>query len=385
MYGIYMGSKVKISTILKIAIPLIILIILIILKAAVFSEDKLSLARYAIVTIEGLNNRAGAEVYLDDVGLYNALAGKNASEEEKDKYKAFVDSIRITLDKKENLSNDDVINVKVEYDEAIAKELGIIIELDNRNVKVDNLKEGSELELFKDIKLITGGTSPYVYVTYINESEDEYISKLEYKIDRTSGLSIGDEITITCMLDEKAAAKNGYYSDVTEKKYTIVKADKYIDSSDELDMKVIESLSEDNIKVIIDETDDTTYRMAYKVTGNNEYLYRDNNEKAVGFEYYGTVLANNITGFEQKYENYVLVFYKGNIALPTYTTEEDPYEYIEAYFCFVYYDAILTRDGEFLLATNEPENRYVCGGSYESALAAVEESIGKGYSIQDLK
>lgn len=380
-----MGSKNKISTIFKIAIPLVVLIILIILKVVVFSDDKLSLARYAIVTIEGLNNRAGAKAYLDDVGLYNALAGENASEEEKNEYKDFVDSIRIILDKKENLSNDDIINVKVEYDEVIAEKLGIIIDSDNRNVKVNNLKEGIELDLFENIKLVTGGTSPYVYATYINESEDEYISKLEYNIDRTSGLSIGDEITITCMIDEQAAAKNGYYSDITEKKYTIVKADKYIDSPEELDMEVIESLGEDNIQVISDETDDTTYRMAYKVTGNNEYLYRDNNEKAVDFRYYGTVLANNNTGFEQEYENYVLVFYVGNIALPTYTTEEDPYDYVEAYFCFVYYDAILTRDGEFLMATNDPQNRYVCGDSYERALAAAEESIGEGYTMQDLK
>ncbi len=385
MYGIYMGNKIKISTILKIGIPLVILIVLVVLSAVVFSDDKLSLARYAIVKIEGFDTRATAEAYLDDVGLYNALAGGKASEEDKNNYKSFVDSISIVLSKEENISNEDVVNVRVQYDAAIAKELGITVDVDNRDIRVKNLKQGTELDLFKDIKLITGGTSPYVYATYINESGDEYISTLEYKIDRTSELSIGDEITIICMLDEAAAAKHGYYADVTEKKYTISEADKYIDSLDELDMTVIEGLKEDNIQVITDETEDTTYRMAYKVTGSNEYLYRDNNEKAVGFEYYKTVLANNNTGFEQKYENYVLVFYKGSIALPTYTTAADPYDYVEAYFCFVYYDAILTRDGEFLMATNDPQNRYICGASYESTLAAVEESIGKSYVMQDLK
>lgn len=380
-----MKNNVKISTILKVAIPLVILIVLIVLKATVFSSDEFSLARYAIVTIEGPDTRAGASAYLDDVGLYNALAGENASDEEKNKYKPFVDSIRIVIDREENLSNGDVIEVLVEYDRAVAKELGIRVDLDSRHITVKDLMEGRELDLFADVKIITGGISPYVYAAYINESEDEYLSRLEYKIDKTSNLSIGDEITITCLIDEANAAGNGYYYDETKMQYTIVKADKYIDSPEELDTKVIEGLGEECIEVIVNETNDTTYHMSYRVTGSNEYLYRDNNEKAVGFEYYGTVLANNNTGFEQKHENYVLVFYRGSIALPTYTTEEDPYDYIDAYFCFIYSDAILTKDGEFLMATNEPENRFVCGSSYENTLAAVEEYIGKGYAMQDLK
>lgn len=381
----FMRNNFKISTIFKVAIPLVILIVLIVLKNTVFSSDEFSLARYAMVTIEGFDSRARANAYLDDVGLYNALAGEKASEEEKNKYKPFVDSISITLDREDGLSNGDVVKVSVEYDRDMAEELGLVIDLDNRYVKVKNLKEGRELDLFSDVKIITGGISPYVYAAYINESEDEYLSKLEYDIDKNAELSIGDEITITCMIDEESAAKKGYYYDTNKMQYTIVKADKYIDSVDEVDVGVIEELKEECIEVIVNETNDTTYHMSYKVTGSNEYLYRDNNEKAVGFEYYGTVLANNDIGFEQKHENYVLVFYKGSIALPTYTTEEDPYDYIDAYFCFIYSDAILTKDGEFLMATNEPENRFVCGNSYENALAAVEESIGRGYAMQDLK
>lgn len=381
----FMKDNVKISIILKVAIPLIILIVLIVFKVTIFSSDEFSLARYAIVTVEGPDGRARANAYLDDVGLYNALAGENASEEERNKYKPFVDSIEIVINREENLSNGDTIEVMVIYDKTIADELGIKIDLDSRNISVKDLIEGTELDLFAGVKIITGGTSPYVYATYINESEDEYLSKLEYKIDKTSNLSIGDVITITCMIDEDNAAEQGYYYDETKMQYTIAKADKYIDSPEELDNNIVEGLEEECLQVIIDETNDTTYHMSYKVTGSNEYLYRDNNERAVGFEYYGTVLANNDTGFEQKHENYVLVFYKGSVALPTYTTEEDPYDYIDAYFCFIYSDAILTKDGEFLMATNEPKNRFVCGSSYENTLAAVEESIGKGYVMQDLK
>ena len=379
-----MNRRFKISTLIKVTVPAILIVLLIILRFNVFSESEFSPARYVVVEVNGVDSRGRAEAYLDEESLYNALADNEDYETAKLKYGEFVDTINISVSKNEELSNGDVITIRTDYDETVAEKLGITVDYSERSITVSGLKKGEELDLFSDVKIITGGTSPYVYATYINESENEYLASLEYKIDKTSDLSIGDEITITCLIDETAAADNGYYYDVSEMKYTIAQADKYIDSPDEIDMSAIEALTKDNIQTITDETADTTYHMAYKVTGDSGYLYRDNNEAAVSFELDRVTLANNTTGFEQKYENYILVFYKGYIALPKYTTEEDPYDYVEAYFCFMYSDAILTMNGEFAMAAGT-NSRFVCGSSYESAVKAVEEEIGNGYAVQNLE
>ena len=378
-----MKKKVNLSLILKLGIPLTILVVLLILKFTVFNAKEFSLARYTIVGVNGFNSRATATVTVDETGLYKALAGKDSTENEWKKYEGFVESVSCTLDKVDNLSNGDELIITVSYDENIAKSLGIDVDITERKYKVSGLRTGKELDLFADVKIITGGISPFIYVTCINESEDEYLSTLEYSIDKTSGNSIGDEITITCKIDAEHANSLGYYYKEAEKKYIISTADKYIDSPSEIDMDLVEGLTSDNVDVIITETANTTYHMVYKATKNNLYLYRDGNEEAVGFALEKVLLANNNTGMEQEHENYVLVVYRGSIALPNYTQTEDPYDYVETFFCFMYSDAVLSKDGEFIMATNDPQNRYVCADSYENVIDIAFEEMGGGYTIQE--
>ena len=384
-----MKERLKVAAVLKILIPLVILVVLIIAyfirsNKNVF-KDEFSLARYVLFTVEGVDTRGKVTLSIDEVGLYGALSQIYGVDDPESYYGEFIDSLQVSADKTDGISNGDVININVDYDKGLATRLGIDVDVVTRTVKVTELKQGEKINLFSDVKIITGGISPYVYATYVNESENDFLASLEYDISKTDGLAIGEEIEIICVVDEKTAAAEGYYYDVNVMTYTITKADKYVDNPAEVDRELMDSLREDNIQVIKNETADTTYRMSYKVTGRTEYLYRDNNEEAVSFALDRVVLANNDSGVKREHENYLLAFYKGSIALPRYTTEADPYDYVNAYFCFLYSDAVLAKDGKFLMATNEPEKRYVCGESFEAVMAVVEEIIGKEYVFQDLK
>lgn len=378
-----MKDKKILSLALKVMIPVVVLTVLLILKFTVFTKEELSLARYAIVGVEGFDGNAKATVALDDTGLYKALCGKDATDADRQEYEEFVNSVTCFIDKNDKLSNGDNIKVSVEYDKEVADRLGVRVDITEREYRVSGLRTGVELDLFEDVKIITGGISPFVYVTCINESDDEYLKSLEYTIDKTSGLAIGDEITITCNIDKDRAESLNYYYDTNELKYTITVADAYVNDLNGIDMDIINGLEEENVAVIINETADTTYHMSYKVTLNSSYLYRDNNEEAVGFKLYEVILADNATNVEQEHENYVFAIYRGSIALPKYTTEADPYDYIDAYFCFKYSDAVISKDGEFLMATNNPENRYACAGSYELIVKSITEDIGGGYTLYE--
>ncbi len=378
-----MNRQKKLKIGIGLLIPICIFTFIILNQINQTSSDEFSLAKYVIVSIDGMNQDATATATLDDIGLYNYLAGKDASEAEKSKYTDFIDSIEYTLDDTEGLSNGDTIQVTVSYDSDLAELANIDVDITSRNVSVSGLKKGTELDAFEDLKIITSGISPYMSVVYVNESENAYLSTIEYSLSKASGLAIGDTITITCLADKNNAAEEGYFFTTKEMTYTIQEADKYISDINEVPLEIITDLAITDIQTIVDETEDTTFHMSFSVTNSNKYLYRDNNESAVGFEQIQAQLAYNDTGYEQEYENYILVFYKGSIALPTYS-EENPYEYIDAYFCFLYTDAVITMDGEISMAVNDPEFRYVCGETYDKALFYAQEEIGTNYEYQNI-
>lgn len=376
-----MRNKIKLSTVLKMVLPVLLLIVLLIIKFKIVDRNGFSIIRYAVVSVKGFNEVAEATVLVDDVGLYGALAEDDVAEDKGHKYQEFVDSVQYSIDVTEGLANGDTIRITTKYDKALADELGIKVGTTVKEYKVSGLEKGTAIDLFQDVKIITEGISPYVYVTYLNESKNEYLKGLEYSIDKASGLSIGDTITITCLIDKETARNNGFYYFKDTMTYTITTADRYVDKIEDLDFGVIEAWEKELPSLIEAETLDTTYHMTYKVTGNKVYLYRDNNEKMINIKSEGIYLANNNSGYEQEHENYVLVFYSGDIALPKYTTEADPYTYVDACFCFVYSDAIVTSDGKFELDTSTPWEDVICNDTFENTMSDVIEHIGKDYSI----
>lgn len=377
-------SKLR-GLIIKIAVPVVLLAVLIVIKVRMSSDDKLILSRYVLVTYNGFDERAAATAVLDDMGIYSALAGNDAGEDEKLKYEEFVKSVTYKLDKTHGIKNGDELTVEVDCDDSIAQKLKIKVDKMPRKVQVSGLATGTELDVFAELKIITGGISPYIYVTYSNESENKYLSSLEYEISRTSGLAIGDEITICCNIDKKSAEAHGYYFENNEMTYTIEQADKYIDDPAELDMELLDGIVKENIRVIGEETEDTTKHMSYEVTGDMNYLFRDGNEEAKDFKLHKAVLACNASGYEQNHENYVLLFYNGKVAMPLYNNTDDPYEYLDAWMCFIYSDAVLSREGKMSMATNDPQLRYVCGSSYDDVFLAAVDEIGKAYDFKDIE
>lgn len=380
-----MSRSKLLGLIIKIAVPVVLLTVLIIIKVRTSSDDKLILSRYVLVTFDGFDERAAAAAVLDEVGLYSALAGKDAGEDEKLKYEEFVSSVTFKLDKTKDVKNGDEITVEVNCDDGLADKLRIKVDKTPRKVSVSGLETGNQLDVFGELKIITGGISPYIYVTYSNESKNEYLSSLEYDISKTSGLAIGDEITIKCSIDKKTAADKGYYFDSNEMTYTIEEADKYIDAPSELDMEILNGIVAENIKVIGEEVADTTNHMSYEVTGDMNYLFRDGNEEAKDFKLSKAVLAVNASGYEQKHENYVLLFYNGKVVMPLYNNADDPYEYLDAWMCFIYSDAVLLREGKMSMATNDPQLRYVCGSSYDDVQLSVMDEIGRAYDFIEIE
>lgn len=379
-----MKSKKGISTLIKITVPLIALVTVILITINSTSGDKFSVARYVIVNLEGVNGRAEATLGLDEVGLRAALetaCGKNYDEALCER---FIKSITYECDRTEGIGNGDVLVITTHYDEDIATKLKLNIGSNTKKYTASGLIKGVALDAFKDIRLVTSGISPYITVRCENNSSDEYLKNLQYDIDKTDNVRIGDTVTIRCRADVKDAAQKGFYFEELTRQYVVQGMDRYIEEPGDIDRKVIDDIVKEASDAVTAMVNDTTTHMSYEVTGNKSYLYRDGNEEVVNLALYKAELINNITGYAGRHGNYLLVTLKGQIRIPDYSGGEDPYEYIDGYFGFLFSDAIITRDGKFSMLTDNMSQRCISGNSYDSVKSEINSLVGPGFDFIEI-
>lgn len=249
-----MDKKKILSIFIKVSIPIVLLAVALVIILGRGRKDAFSLTDYVSVDIRGVDGNGIVDVVADKEGLSEYFVNDKTTDIEK--YRRFVESVRYSADVTEGLSNGDKVRVTVQYDEALAEELGIRTGALERDFKVTGLKDGILLDAFRGLQIITSGVSPYITVTYNNQSENEYLKTLEYEFNRTSGIELGDKITITCKADEEYAASMGYYFDTLVMEYTIDKADMYIEKQEDVNKSVLSTIVEDAKKVISDATAD---------------------------------------------------------------------------------------------------------------------------------
>lgn len=356
-------------------IPVLLAVILAMLLMTGCGQGKkeLSVSPYILVNVSGLSGRAGATVYLDTAGIYTALAGVNATEEERAVYDGFVASMQISADRVMQLANGDRVTVTVTYDAGLAQELKINVTDFVKSVEVSGLNEGIQIDLFKDFEVIVSGVAPYAFVTYVNNSADPYISKLEYVIEgKASGLSNGDVITVKCNMDPAAAELYYYYTDVTSMSYTVEGLDSYIYDPAQLDNQVLSEIAGECAQVIRADTDDTTTRMLYRLTGSSDYLYQDNNEWVDNLRLNQVIFMARSSKGSSPYENIIYFVFQAGIENNNY--------YEDGFFIFEYTNAIRSGTGEFLIGRNNPELRYVCGTDFDTIYNELTRDISYQYS-----
>lgn len=350
----------------KIRLFFLALIFMVLLSGCDIGKKNLSVSPYILTKVSGLSGRADAKVYLDTEGIYIALAGAEASPEQRAVYDPFVNSLNISVDKLSKLANGDKMIVTVTYDHEIADGLKINVDDFIKAVEVKDLVVGQEIDLFKDLEVRVFGIIPYATLTVTNNSVDPYISSLNYRIvSDTSDIRNGDVITVACDYDAAAAEKYNYYTDITQMKFTVEGLDQYIYSTALLDVDAMSEIASECAKTIVDETRDTTTRMLYKLTGSLDYLYQDNHERVDELVLNQVIFLSANTRNTTTYENVILYVFKATVANNNYSSE--------GFYIFRYTNAIYGGDGGFYIGRNNPELRYVCGlefdGLYNEILA----------------
>lgn len=280
-----MSKKAKITTSILVAAGIAVAVILI-LVFTVFTGKKIKLSDYVTVDYKGVNNYATADVSIKKDDLYNALTDGENDDELKDLTKQYVDKLEAKTDSKDlaNGNNfdiyfvqpEDILNGNQKLSDYINKNVGS----DKFAYKAENIKEGEKTDIFSFVTVDIKGISPDATLSIVNSSDNELFKKLEYKADKTTNLSNGEMVTITCTSDIHIIADQGYVPASTETKIEINGLSTYVTDSGKITDEYKNKLNADNISMITNQTADKTFRMLYTATNNVGYLTQPNEETA---------------------------------------------------------------------------------------------------------
>lgn len=324
----------------------------------------IALANYAIINVDGLSGRANATLIVDYDGIYSNLVNSDKDGNGKDYYRTFVDSLKYSLDKYEQISNGDKITLNITYDNAEAERLKLNVSNIISAKDITELAEGTEIDVFRDVELIIDGVAPYAKVTYVNNSTDPFISKLTYEIiGNTQNVSVGDKLTLKCNYDSKDAELFYYYTDKLTMDYVVDGVDSYIYDANQMDLKLIGDIAKACADTIETETLDTTTRMLYTLTGSSNYLYQDNHEKVDKIELIRVDFFAKKGMVSGEDENATLLIFYAVISNSNYTED--------GYFIFKYQNALVSPEGTLYMGVNSPELRYICGQDFDALYAEI--------------
>ncbi|MGN0480922.1 MAG: hypothetical protein ACI4EV_05065 [Lachnospiraceae bacterium] len=345
--------------------------------AGIDFNNKYNIREFVITTVTGLDGRGKVTCEIDSEKLLEKI-----SEGEKNaviilKYKNLIDTIKITIDGNNGeLKNGDRVNATVSYDEELLKENKIEFENNTFEIKIENLSEGKKIDIFEKIDVVVAGISPLAYANVQNNWDDEFMSKLKFSLDKTNRIARGDTITVMCTTSEEEFLENGYIPEAMTKEYVVKAANSYIDSSQDIDETVMNEIWQEIKLAIHRETVDMSFRILYKATGNEKYLYQYNREEVVLVEPGGVYYLKKKDDTAEGADNYIIFLARAQITNQTET--------VDVYFGFEYSEASKDNEGKFNLSHISGEEKYICSSLLDKVYNQMIDSRKNAYSVESL-
>ncbi|MCC8167994.1 MAG: zinc ribbon domain-containing protein [Clostridiales bacterium] len=147
-----------------------------------------------------------------------------------------------SADKTSGLSNGDTVTITFTYDEETAKSIGIKYKSESMEYEVSDLEAVTEIDPFADITVNFTGTSPNAYAEVVNNSSDERVQDLYFSLDISSGIAIGDTVTVSIYTyddDDYYAEYYGYTFTQTSKQFVCENVDYYATDASEVDEDIL--------------------------------------------------------------------------------------------------------------------------------------------------
>ena len=357
-----------------IAFVFIDLLVIIVIIGIVIYNHRFDVRNYITVSYVGANDYASPEFSVDKEGLKNALIGDKTDANVLSAINSLVNSIEVSSEATD-LSNGDKFEINISYDKSYEEAAGVKLNLTKYSIRVEGVSSGTKISLFDNIEVTFQGISPEATVLITNNSEDEYLQSLTFEADKTTNISFGDTVIVSCKESYEDIARHGYLVDSLEASYTADKLGEYINGVEDIDINVINEIVEESKKAITTKTSDTTFRMLYKATANKDYLKQANVETASDIKLVSKyLLANGTNGSD--YNNVLILIFSATIS------NESASETV--YFAFSYYNSYITVDNQFSVIRSESNDNYDVSTSLESLQNSLINSQKERYTVYEL-
>jgi len=290
----------------------VLLLAIIIVVIIILQPKKVDVSKYVNIDYSGYDGYATADVYLDEWGLYaeimEAKGKRNFDYSDLEDYTDLLgkgvtiavamDTIELTLDKEENISNGDVITATITYDNEIANEVDIEFVGETVSITAGGLETVHEVDPFEGLTVTFTGISPYGYVEYEYTGSDSYVESYYFSVDKYNNLKNGDTVTIKYDTTDENTMWSGYVATVKEKTYEVTGLQEYV--------AAYADINEDFITKLKGETEDTIY--AY-VANNYSNINALSNLEYAGYIFSYTKHPEDYPW----YTNCIYVIYKGDV------------------------------------------------------------------------
>jgi hypothetical protein len=327
------------------------------------------------LTYTGANGYATAECTIDVDGVVAKLVGKGVDEAKERLYVQLANNIKGSVTTGGNISNGDRITVNITYDKELANAAGVTVGNTEFVVRAKDIPAGTQVDLFENIEVIFAGISPDAYVVIKNEWDDRFLSQLSFVADKQKNITANDEITIRCEADEAELGQHGYTADTFEKTYTADRLSSYVERIRQIDSKVVETLKEQCVTSIQTQTEDTTFRMIYRATGNRQYLYLPNDESAENITFLeAKFLDRNEDTSSELAKNKIVLIFSAEIVCDS--------EVENVYFGYTFENGYITADGTFNVLNGDSEaGQYICNVNYDEMLLEIMDGSDANYTM----
>lgn len=293
------------------------------------------------IEVYGMNNYGKARVITNQDEFVQAIAkSAKVSEDTLDGMLViggYMDRIKYTLEPKENLKNGDTVTLTLEYTKGSNDKIKIIG--GEKKLKVKDLPEGTETDIFKDVEVNFTGISPKAQAEVINKSTEDFVKNIYFSVEPAHDLKIGDKVSVKANYDENLAIENMLIIHSDTKEYTVEHLDAYLEKAAQFDDEIK--------KTIVKEANDIVDAYVSKNSGS---LYNKFSDEFIffndGFDYNFRLIQVNflvaknpetvLYGFTQ---NQLTLFYEVDI------TDRTSNKTAKGYLSLSFNDTILRSDG----------------------------------------
>lgn len=345
---------------------------------------KIDLNKYATIKVSGYNTIGTAQLEFDkekfEKDFGDKLKIKKGSDQQElmkmlygSASKLFVEAyVSGSFDKNKQLSNGDKIVYTWNVDADKIKEVfGYKVVCKDIKMTVKDLEEIATFDPFEGVEVEFSGTAPNGTATIKNNSTSKYASKLKFKLDKSSGLSNGDTVTVE-VNDGNSQNPTQYFINLceavpsaTEKQFTVSGLSAYISSASQI--------PEDNMNTMKKQAEDVI--SAYVAKNWSEESNMDSC-KYVGNYFLSSKSGN---GGEQ---NIIYLVYK--IQATIYSEKREINDTFEFYTSVRFSNMLMLADGKFSMDVS----KYVLASdtftkTYGSGFFNTYNYYVKGYELLD--